>query len=285
MRYLGALWLALLAATVAACDAPSPTPVLSPTPEPVTFSTPTAVPTPTLTAVRGTLPPATPGSIAGAMSHTKTAPRYRVTLGLTVKQGNATSFALDLTGEVNGDDEHYSYGLGGEQIEFINSHALFYAKGARSLGFPTTTKWYAVTADVADAARPPFSAEDLLTSFIALAPKENFQASARESLDGNACQVYRYVPKNLSETGIANILSENESSTLSALDGSEIKVWVCDDGMLHQLSVDAAGHNPRRVTDKGTAKLQLHMWDYANTNIKIDPPPNAEKFQNVSPTP
>jgi len=219
------------------------------------------------------------------MTRTKNAPRYRVTLTLTVKLGNTTSFALDLKGEVNGDDEHYNYALGGEQIEFIAARSQFYAKGARSLGFPSTTKWYALPADVADAARPPFSTDDLLTSFIAQVPKENFQPTTREPLDGIACQVYRYVPKNLGEAGIANILSENESNALGALDPSEMKLWICDDGMLHQLTVDANGHNPKRTTDKGSAKLQLHLWEFQNTGIKIDPPPNAEKFQNVSPTP
>ena len=285
MKLLAVLVLATFAAMVAACAAPAPTLPPSPTPEPVTFSTPTPIPSPTITLVRGTLAPAPPGSIVGAMTRTKSAPRYRVTLTLTVKQGIATSFSLDLKGEVNGDDEHYNYALGGEQIEFINARALYFAKGGKSLGFPSTTKWYALPADVADAARPPFSAEDLLTSFIAQIPKENFQPSIRESLDGIACQVYRYIPKNLNEAGIANILSENESNALGALDPSEMKLWICDDGMLHQLTVDANGHNPRRTTDKGSAKLQLHFWDFQNTSIKIDPPPNAEKFQSVSPTP
>ena len=274
-----------LAAMISACGAPTPTPALLSTPEPITFSTQTPPPSPTLTPLRGTSPPTTPSSIVGAMTHAKDAPRYRVTMTLNVKQGTTTSFALDLKGEVSGDDEHYNYALGGEQIEFITARSQYFAKGARSLGFPNITKWYLLPADVADAARPPISAEDLLTSFIAQVPKENFQPSARESLDGVACQVYRYVPKNLNEAGIANILSENESNALGALDASEIKLWICDDGMLHQLSVDANGHNPRRVADKGAAKLQLHLWDFQNTGIKIDPPPNPEKFQNVSPTP
>jgi hypothetical protein len=251
----------------------------------VTFSTPTPVPSATPTAVRGTLPPATPSSIVGAMTKTKTAPRYRVTLTLNVKQGATSLFGLDLKGEVNGDDEHYNYALGGEQIEFVNARGQYFAKGARSIGLPSATKWYSLSQDVADAARPPFGAEDLLTSFIAQLPKENFQPSARESLDGVACQVYRYAPKNLNEAGIANLLSEPEASAFGALDPSEIKLWICEDGMLHQLSVDANGHNPRRATDKGTAKMQLHLWDFANAAIKIDAPASAEKFQNASPTP
>lgn len=220
------------------------------------------------------------------MTRTKSSPKYRVTMTLTVRQGTTTQFSLDLKGEVNGDDEHDSYSLGNEQIEFTEVRGLYFVKGARSLGLPSATKWFTLSADSADAARPPFSAEDVLTSFIAQAPKENFQPSSRESLDGAACQVYRYAPKNLMETGIANLVgSEQEAAAFGALDPSEIKLWICEDGMLHQLTVDVSAHNPRRTTDKGTAQLKLHIWDFASNAIKIDPPQNAEKFQGASPTP
>jgi hypothetical protein len=264
---------------LAACSAPAPTPLPSPTLEPVTFSTATPIPTPTATAVRGTLPLATPSSIVGAMTKTKSAPRYRVTQMLNVKQGAASLFSLDLSGEANGDDEHYAYTFAGEQIEFVIAQGKYFVKGARSMGLPSATKWYSLSADNADAARPPFSEDDLLTSFIAQVPKENFQSTSRESLDGVSCQIYRYIPKNLNEAGIANLLGEPEASVFGALDASEIKLWICDDGLMHQLTLDASGHNPKRASDKGTAKLQLHLWDFANAGIRIDPPPNPEKFQ------
>ncbi len=207
-------------------------------------------------------------------------------MSLIVRQGTTTQFSLDLKGEVNGDDEHDNYTLAGEQIEFTQSRGQYFVKGARSLGLPSATKWYSLSADTADAARPPFSPEDILTSFIAQASKVTFQPSTRETLDSVSCQVYRYIPKNLTETGIANLIgSDQEASFFGALDASEIKLWVCEDGLAHQITVDVNAHNPRRATDKGTAQLKLHMWDFASTAIKIDPPPNAEKFQGASPTP
>ncbi len=278
-----------MAVLLTACGASSAlAPDATNTPEPVTFSTPTLIPTLTPAPARSTtiLPASTPSSIVSAMTRTKSATRYRVTMTLNVRQGTATQFSLDLKGDVNGDDEHDNYSLGNEQIEFVETRGQYFVKGARSLGLPSATKWYVLSADTADAARPPFSAEDVLTSFIAQAPKENFQPAARESLDGVSCQIYRYAPKNLMETGIANLVgSEQEASTFGALDVSEIKLWICEDGMMHQLTVDVNAHNPRRTTDKGTAQLKLHVWDFANNAIKIDPPPNAEKFQSASPTP
>lgn len=205
---------------------------------------------------------------------------------LNAKQGETPQISIDLKGEVSGDDAHYNYQLGNEQIEFIAARGQFFAKGARSLGLPTTTHWYTLTPDLADAARPPFSPEDVLTSFLAQVPKETFQPFARGALDALACQVWRYIPKTLGETGISNALgSDQENSAFGALDQAEIKLWLCDDGALHQLSVEIAAHNPRRATEKGSANLLLHIWDFQNASIKIDPPASAEKFQLAMPTP
>lgn len=220
------------------------------------------------------------------MNKTKSSVRYRVTMTLNAKQGETPQTSIDLKGEVSGNDVHYDYQFGNEQIEFIAARGQFFAKGARSLGLPTATRWYTLTPDLADAARPPFGPEEVLTSFLAQVPKETFQPFAREALDALACQVWRYIPKTLAETGISNTLgSDLENSAFGALDQAEIKLWLCDDGALHQLSVEIASHNPRRATEKGSAKLLLHVWDFQNASIKIEPPGNAEKFQIAVPTP
>ncbi len=289
---LAVVGFALLAFVMSACASaltPTPTaPMTPPAPTRVTFATLTPSPTATFTPLppASTLPPSTPGSLISAMNKTKASVRYRVTMTLNARQGETPQISLDLKGAVNGDDAHYNYQLGNEQIEFIAARGQFFAKGARSLGLPTTTKWYILTPDLADAARPPFSPEDVLTSFLAQVPKETFQPFAREALDALTCQVWRYIPKTLGETGISNALgSDQENSAFGALDQAEIKLWLCDDGALHQLSVEIAAHNPRRATEKGSANLLLHIWDFQNASIGIDPPANAEKFQLAAPTP
>jgi hypothetical protein len=213
------------------------------------------------------------------------APAYRVTFQFAVKQGNAPDFLLDLQGEVNGDDLHYSYRLGTEQIELITARGQSYAKGARSIGLPTTAKWYVTPPDVADAARPPFSPVDVLADSAGQLSAAVYQPFARESLDGQDCQVWRAVPKSLDETGLGNALGQSQDAgAFGAIDQGEIKLWVCDDATLHQLSIDIAGHNPRQAIEKGTAKLLLHIWGF-DTPIQINPPAGAEPLRVGTPKP
>lgn len=220
------------------------------------------------------------------MSKTKGAQKYRVAMRLDVQPGSAPPFALDLNGAVSGDDAQYTYRLGGAPVEYIAARGQFFVKGAPGLGLPSKTKWYMLTPDLADAVLPPFTPREVLGDFIAQAIAQNFQALAREALDGQICQVWRYVPKTFAETGIGSALgSEREGSPFSALDQAEIKVWTCEDGALHRLSVEVAAHNARRASEKSSARLLLHLWDIQSAAIQIEPPANAQPFQLRVPTP
>jgi hypothetical protein len=282
-------WIILLM-SLFACNTPSPTSAPPPTvtplpPFPASFpsSTPVMIPSPAFTPPSRPLTP-TPSAFAAALGKTQAAQKYRVALTLNVKQGAAPAFTLDLQGEVDRSDAHYAYQLGNDKIEFTTARGQFFVKGARSLGLPTTTKWYIVTPDLADAARPPFSPDDLLDDFTMQTAKLPFQSIARESLDGQNCQVWRYAPKTTTETGLSNALgADQDNSAFGALEQSEIKVWVCDDGAAHQLSLDITAHNPKQSTEKGTAKILLHIWDLENAAIKIDAPVGAEPFRLGNP--
>jgi hypothetical protein len=275
--------LLVLPMSLFACGAPPPTAAPAPTgisaptfPASFPSSTPVIIPSPAFTP-RSLTP--TPSAVAAALAKTQAAQKYRVAMTLNVKQGGAPPFALDLKGEVNGSDAHFAYQLGSDKIEFTTARGQYFVKGARTLGLPTTTKWYNVTPDLADAARPPFSPDDLLDDFTTQTTKLAFQPVARESLDGQNCQVWRYVPKASAETGLGNSLGADQySSPFGALEQGEIKLWVCDDGAAHQLTVDIAAHNPKNAAEKGAAKLLLHFWDL-NAAIQIDAPVGAEPFQ------
>lgn len=249
------------------------------------MATPVLLPT---VARTPSLMPPTPSPVLVALKKTQAAQTYRVTLQLNVKAGNTPPFTFNLKGEVVGSDEHSAYQLGGEQIEFTGVRGQFYVKGARSLNLPTTTKWYAVTPDIADAARPPFSPADILDDFVDQAGNANYQSTARdaERLDGQNCQIWRAVPKSANETGIGNLLGAGQdTSAFGALDQAEVKLWICDDGILHQLSIDLAGHNAKSANQKGTAQLQMRLQDLQNAAIKITAPTGAEPFQIRVPTP
>ena len=275
--------------SLGACGAPPPTAAPPPTgtalptfPASFPSSTPVMIPSPAFTPPPRPLTP-TPSAFAAALAKTQAAPKYRVAMTLAVKQGSAPPFALDLKGEVNGSDAHSAYQLGSDKIEFTTARGQYFVKGARMLGLPTTTKWYSITPDLADAARPPFSPDDLLDDFAAQTGKLVFQAGARELLDGQTCQVWRYVPKTTIETGLSNALgADQDGSAFGALEQAEIKLWLCDDGAAHQLTIDIAAHNPKNAAEKGTVKLLLHLWDL-NAAITIDTPTGAEQFKLGSP--
>ncbi len=275
----------VLLSSLFACDAPPPTVAPLPTSTsaptfPATFpsSTPMLLPSPAFTPPPRTATPAL-NTVAAALAKTQAAQKYRVALTLNVKQGSAPPFALDLKGEVNGADAHYAYQLGSDKIEFTTARGQFFVKGVRALGLPTTTKWYSVTPDLADAGRPPFSPDDLLDDFTTQLTKLAFQATTRESLDGQNCQVWRYVPKTTIETGLSNALgADQDGSAFGALEQAEIKVWVCDDGAAHQIAATLSAHNPKQAAEKGAVSLLLHIWDL-NAAITIDAPAGAEQFK------
>jgi hypothetical protein len=278
-------WLAL-AIVLSACETPAPTPIATDVPTAIASSTPVKIPMPLFTPTPAVMVPplTTPRAFAAAIAKTQAAQAYRVAMTFSVKQGNAPQFSLDLKGEVNNSDAHYMYQLGDEQIEFVAAHGQFFAKGARSINLPTLTKWYTLTPDLADAAQPPFSPQDVLSGFAAQTAKVAFQPPARESLDGQNCQAWRAVPQTLTETGISDVLGASQETVFNTLDQAEIKLWLCDDGALHQLSVDVAAHDPKKSSDKGIAKLLLHIWDIGSASIKIDAPANAEPFRLAVPT-
>ncbi len=299
MKNLITLALILCAGIFSACDVVAPAATLAPiVPTRSAGSTafaPLAMPTTVIQTPLVIASPApfvqttpfpTPSTIVIAFAKTQAAQTYRVAMTLAVKQGNAPPFALDLKGETNDPDAHYAYQVGGESIEFTTTRGQFYAKGAKSMGLPTATKWYVITPDLADAVRPPFSPDDTLAEFVAQTSRLTFQSGARESFDGQNCQVWTQTPKSLAETGIGDALSADpEGGSFGTFDQAESKVWVCDDGMLHQIRVSLAAHNAKKTTDKGTATLLLHFWEMNNTAIKIDPPANAEPFRLGVPTP
>jgi len=290
--------------TVAIQAFPTSAPTIAPVPVTVPVATVAATPQPTragintplvtviVTPVRlptGAVTPSlvapTPSAVGNALRKTQAAQIYRVTLQVNVKSGNVP-FALNLKGQVAGGDLNYAYQLGNEQIELTTQQGKYYVKGARSLGLPNATKWYIVTPDLADAARPPFTPDDVLDDFMQHAATAIYQASAREQLDGQNCQVWRATPKNFDETGIGNLLGAGlETSPFGVLDQAEVKLWVCDDGIVHQLNISLDAHNARRATEKGSAQLSLRLQDIGNNAIKITAPAGAEPFQLRVPTP
>ncbi|MBI3912609.1 MAG: hypothetical protein HY327_00215 [Chloroflexi bacterium] len=290
------LWLCIF---LAACDAEPTTPDIFPSPPeiPVTeIPTPPLRPSPNRGGVGGevaTPSPAIPpiaaptrAPLLAALNKTLAAQKYRVTMQMNVKPGNAPAFALSLQGEASGDNSHSTFQLGGESIELTVVRGQNYAKGARALGVPNLTKWYSITPDLADAVRFPFAPAEILAALAATGMTQNFKAGARQVLDGMNCQIWNYAPASLADAGIAHALGLDAPNTVfGAVEQSAMNVWICDDGAWHQWTLDVASHKPNAPNEKGTLRVALHIWDFNSAAITIVAPANAEPFQIGAPKP
>ncbi len=284
-RLVSPLVFVLVLTACSGMTAPPPATVRPTAPVPVSFPTSTEQPMVLPTAAKNeTNTPIGTGALVTSLAKMRGVQTFSFAMTINVKEGASPAFALDLKGQVDKGDAHYTYPLGSESVEFIEAGGKFYAKGSRTIGLPTATKWYSLSPDLADVARPPFSPEDVLGDFLAQ-PPGGFAPAGSESLDGQNCSSFRAAPQALAGTGVASVLGlDPDTGAFSALDSTQVRVWVCDDGMLHQLSVEIAAHNLRQANEQGTAKLLLHIWDISSPSLKIDPPANAEPFQVATPT-
>ncbi|MBI3537074.1 MAG: hypothetical protein HY070_05915, partial [Chloroflexi bacterium] len=209
-----------------------------------------AIPSPSL--VVPAIPSPTRAPLLAALNKTLAAKIYRVTMTLNVKIGNAPAFVLNLQSVQNGDDAQIAYQLGAENIELIEVGGQHFVKGARALGVPSLSKWYSITPDLADAVRHPFAPEEILAAIAATELKQNFSASAREILDGINCAVWSYRPGSLADAGIGRALGlDAPNNAFESVEQAEMKMWLCDDGALHQLMIDVAAHKVASITEKG----------------------------------
>lgn len=248
-------------------------------------STPVKIPSPPFTPVLAPrTPTATPSAFGAALAKTQAAQKYRTALTLNLKQTGAPTYALDVKSDVSNGDSATVVQFGTDKVEVIAARGQFYVRGARNLGLPALTKWYIVTPDVADAAQPPFDAQSVLAAVAVQTSRVAFQPGARESLDGQSCVVWRGAPKTAAETGIGDALGAGQENAFAVFDQAEMKLWLCDDGAAHQISLDVAAHHPKKPAETGAAKLLLRVWDLASPTLKIDPPANAETFRLATPT-
>ncbi len=281
----------ILCALLVACDA---APEISTAPSQSLDAPPTAIPAPAVhpspfksgTGGEGLPPPPPPRApLLAALNKTQAAQKYFVTMTLRVTQGNAPAFSQTLQGAVSGNDSRYTFLFANESVELITVNGQHFVKGARSLGAPNISKWYAITPDLADAVRFPFAPAEMLAALAATGLTQNFQITAREIFDGINCPLWSYAPKSLGEIGIGNVLGlDAPENAFAVVDRAEIKLSACDDALL-QIRVDVAARKATNPAEKGTLNLVIAFSDLNRADIRIAPPANAEPFQLGAPKP
>jgi hypothetical protein len=269
-------------------------------PTPTETATP-ALPTATATLVVGEPKPTTAavGAILAAMSKGKTAKSYRVELGMSMKGDlgqltaggakNQEISLLSMSGEINGDDSHLIMkGIVGAMlsgdpskgIEMIDLGGKSYVRGPVPLLGAKDNRWYVLNAAEAATTRSKLGSADMYGNFLG---KEQdlsvFLPAGSETLDRKKCSVYSASKQDAMNAflgmGATPEIGQDEWSMIqNNIRASEYKIWVCDDGYLHQVRISIEAQDERQGGEVFGMKLLLHAYDFGS-NLKITAPANA----------
>lgn len=296
----------LITLLVSACGGTTPVSISgTQTPFTATASPLPPTNTPLPTTVGYATPSAAGNAFGSAVEKAKSATSYRLEmeisgkgdLGLTGSEtpsSDATPSAspnqditlMSMKGEVNGQSAHFvlkglfAAFLGvdpAKSLELISVGDKSYVHGPVPLIGATEDKWYVVPANQASVAKPPLTPDTFLSSFTTSGLNPNdFQKTGTESLDNLSCDVYSG-DRAAIDKAFKSLGQSTGGADLSSIDTAEFKFWICDDGFLHQIRMNVAGHSPDKPDQKGSFLLLMHVSDIGS-NIDITAPQNAEEL-------
>lgn len=294
------LMLGAAAAALAACGsqpAPTAAPTAAPQPTaiPPTAVPPTATPVPpTATAVPPTATPIPPtaapapktgsGLINDVIERMSKETPYRMEMTMTAKGLPASAGIGDAPfifakGEINGKNSHMQ--MGGvifslftgdpeKPLEMITVGEDTYVKGPAPLFGAPDNKWYTMTGGSSSVASNPAAG-----IFVAKGNNQvkdsDFTKSGSETVDGKKCDIY-LGSKDALQKAYDGLGTSGEDT--AKIEAGEYKIWICDDGYLHKLSMTLKTD----FTGNGTMMDMLivaHMYDFGS-NIKIERPANPQ---------
>ena len=281
------------------------TPALEPTIAVTATAKPTATPiaTPTAQATASGTPRPTSQStepISTAWDKSRTATSYRMEFdwiitgnlsGIPAGWNTSQGFPLfSLAASVNGKDSQvvmkgfiamFLSGDPTKSVEFLTIGDKSYIKGPLPLLGAPEDKWYIATTQLTQTS--VLQKNDFLDPTSGQnADWASFKKTASETFDGKQCDVYtgdQAATLNLFQS-LASQGAPNEDS-LTDFDKAEAKFWVCDDGYLHQMTMNVQGHDKTKPTEPVSLQLRLHLYDL-NTNFKLTPPTNPAPLETPS---
>ncbi|MCI0476842.1 MAG: hypothetical protein L0Y55_11385, partial [Anaerolineales bacterium] len=243
---------------------------------------------------RATVQPVGPIMIAWSKAQNVTA--YRIEFDWTIK-GNLSDIPANwqtaqgvplfsIAGAINGKDSQIALkGIlamlftGGptKSVEFLTLGDKTYLRGPAPMMGAPDDKWYVSTGqgkfstNINEGTMPELPGD-------ATIDWSSFKKSATETLDGKRCDVYRG-DKNATTKFFQSVdTGTTNKQSLDTIDNAETKFWVCDDGYLHQWTMNVEGRAKDKPTEKVSFQIRLHVWDF-NTNIKLTPPANPAPLQ------
>ena len=224
-----------------------------------------------------------------ALTKAKGATKYRVDFSMILGQTQNGKYQespfIDLKGEVDGSNSHFTSQGGllaimstdaNATIEIIDVDGKTYMKGVNMFGMTDPKQWYITdnnsTSSFADFAKP-----DFYSDFTSGQNLSDFKKVRTESLDGKSCDVYLYDLQSLSNSALVGLLgTSQDQNAFNAIDKGEVDVWLCNDGLVHKYVLDYEGHDSKNTSDKGAVKVNGHLWDFGNPAISVQAPANAK---------
>jgi hypothetical protein len=272
-----------------------PTPIPTPTPTAVPTDTPTAAPTNTATPRPSATPPtanALPSAIAFALNKTQGARtlNYDFSTGITAVQGGKKTElpGLALKGQDSTLNRHVTIsGTTSDTNEFITYEVIVfgentYVKGLTGIPGIDPTVWYVLPAELQANVRRLPTARALLGSFDAQDFADaKFQRADSETMDGEQCTIWSAQAAATIQKIIGVTESDALKKQLGEIDSSELKVWTCADGYIHQIEGLVQGHSAQTPSDTVSINLHFHMNQFDEA-LNIQAPSDAKPFQPQS---
>ncbi len=233
-----------------------------------------------------TAPAATGGSILDALNKNKAATKFQMEMSMLIGSTTAGQYKeeslMEFKGKVDGKNLQmttksslFAILTGGGDLEIIQANDKTYMRGVKLANLTDPKVWYVQknsTADFGDLTSP-----DLYGDAIKDAKPGDFKKTGTDTVDNQPCDVYAYDAKSLSGTdllgGLGTVPGQDD---LGVVDKSQITFALCRDGYVHRVIVEYAGHNSKNVNEKGTVKINIHMWDHNNATIVVTAPADAK---------
>ncbi len=284
-------------------------PTTAPSASPTSAGAPTGTPTLVIDAKPTS---AAAGAILAAMEKGRTAKSYRIDISMSMKGdlGQLTAGGpkdqevslLSMTGEVNGENSHLTLkgiigvmlsGNADKGIEMIDIGGKSYVRGPVPLLGAKDNRWYVLQAAQAASTKSKLGSADIYGNF--LGNQQDFSSlssAGKESLDEKKCDVYSAGKQDAMNAFLGlgatpDISKEDWSLIEKNVQTSEYKVWVCDDGYLHQVRISIEAQDSTQPGQVFGMKLLLHARDF-DSSFKIAAPANAIPAVSpfiVTPTP
>lgn len=195
---------------------------------------------------------------------------------------------FNLTGAVSGKDSHIKFqgllamlltGDPTKSLEILTVGGKTYLRGPLPMFGALEDKWYVSSGQAQFSTNinegMPEIPDDPAIDWNA------FKKTTTEALDGRRCDVYVGDKNATMKLFQAASSGMPNSDVLGNIENATTKLWICDDGYLHQLWMNIEGRSKDKPTEKVSLQMRLHIWDF-NANIKLTPPANAVPLQMPS---